>query len=372
MKSFAKNRFAVKKYNRIMRIANWLQDLPNKVTPAPFRLIQIGSAFWQSRALSVVTKLEIAEAIEDSSKSTHELAKQLNLKEDHLYRLMRMVASIGIFKEVSHRVFINNKTSQYLRKNNPDNVRSMVLMHNSPEMTMPWIESLESSIRDGGIPFKKNNKLDLFDYMNQNEAFDSLFSQAMDSVENVAGSDFLKDLQWNKFTRIIDIGGSKGSKSIAILKNNPLLKSVVFDRPQVIAEAKKYWHGKIEKSILNRIEFAEGDALKSIPKAESNTDVYFFMAVFHTFDDKACKQILLNLKKALGDKKPYIIIADAVASEIEIDSILASMDMQMLMGTKGRERTLREWKSLFHDTGFQIKEVIDIRTFVKYIVVEIM
>ncbi len=41
----------------------------------------------------------------------------------------------------------------------------------------------------------------------------------------------------------------------------------------------------------------------------------------------------------------------------------------MLMGTKGRERTKSEWESLFNETGFSIEQVMDIRTFAKYIVV---
>lgn len=371
MKNLIKNSLAVKKYKWIMRVANWLQQIPNKVTPAPFRIIQIGSAFWQSRALYVVTKLEIADALNNSTKSTTELAKQLNLNEGHLYRLMRMVASIGVFEELSHRVFKNNKTSHCLKKDTPDSVRAMILMHNSPEMTMPWIESLESCIKDGEIPFEKSNKLDLFDYMNKNQEFDLLFSEAMDSVENVAGSEFLKDLNWSKFSRIIDVGGSKGAKSLAILKENPSLTAVVFDRPQVIEKARGYWKGKVEKELLSRIEFIKGDMLESIPKAESDLDAYFFMAVFHAFNDEKCKLILQNLKKSIGSKNPYIVIADAVANEVAIDSITASMDMQMLMGTRGRERTLNEWIELFNDTDFAIEKIIDIRTFAKYIIVRI-
>ena len=188
MKKLSKNKFAIKRYGLLMRFANWLQQLPNKVTPAPFRLIQIGSAFWQSRALFVGAKLGLADALGDSEKSTSELAEILQLDEGHLYRLMRMLASSGIFKERSPRIFKNSKISDYLRRDNPDNVLAMVLMHNSPEMTKPWTDALEESIRDGGIPFEKSNTLDLFEYMNQNKDFDLLFSQAMSSVEKVAGN----------------------------------------------------------------------------------------------------------------------------------------------------------------------------------------
>ncbi len=370
MKTLLKNKLAVKRYKTIMNIGNWLSQLPYKLTPPPFRLIQIGSAFWQSRALYIAIKLGISDVLGSSKKSTSNIAETLNLSEDHLYRLMRMLASIGVFEELSPRFFKNNKTSHYLRENNPNNIRAMILMHNSREMSLPWMESLEESIKDGGIPFKKINKLDLFEYMNKNKDFDSLFSKAMDSVENVAGSDFLQDLNWKRFTRIIDVGGSKGAKSLAILKNNPKLKAVVYDRPQVIKEAENYWKGNIDNSLLSRVKFVEGNMLESVPPAESDTDAYFLMAVFHTFNNSQCQKILANLKHAVGNKKPYIIIADAVAEEMNINPFIAAMDMQMLMGTEGRERTLSEWNLLFKNTGFKIEEIIEARTFVKYIVLK--
>lgn len=173
--ALAKNKFSIKRYGKLMRFANWLQQVPNKVTPPTFRLIQIGSAFWQSRALYVGTKLKLADEIGDTEKSTKLLAEALQLNENHLYRLMRMLASMGVFTETSFRTFKNSKLSSYLRKDNSKNVRSMILMHNSTEMVKPWFDSLESSIRDGGIPFEKVNGVDLFQYMDQNKEFDSLF-----------------------------------------------------------------------------------------------------------------------------------------------------------------------------------------------------
>jgi hypothetical protein len=280
-----------------------------------------------------------------------------------------MLASIGVFTETSPCVFKNSKLSNYLREDNPDNVSAMILMHNSAEMTRPWFESLEASIKDGATPFEKTHGVDLFEYMNQNNEFDALFSRAMDSVENIAGTQFLKDFNWGKFKRIIDVGGSKGSKSFSILKANPTLKAVVFDRPQIIEGAREKWQSKENESVLERMEFVGGDILESLPQAESDDDVYFFMAVFHTFNDSDCKIILHNLKKAIGDKSSYVVIADAVAKDMNIDPITASMDMQMLMGSKGRERTMSEWERLINDTGFMIEQVLDIRTFAKYIVV---
>jgi hypothetical protein len=368
MKKLATNTFQVKLFNKLMGFANVLQNIPAKVTPPPFRLMQIGSLFWQSRALYVATRLGLADEIGDTEKSTKEISTNLQLHEDHLYRLMRMLSSMGIFDEIEPRVFKNSKISAFLRVDNPQNMRAMILMHNSPEMTKPWMEPLEESIRDGGLPFAKANGVDLFGYMNQNKDFDLLFSQAMDAVENLTGNLFLTDFNWGNFDRIIDVGGSKGSKSIAILKSYPNLKAVVFDRPQIIEAAKIHWNDKIASDVLVRIDFQPGDMFENLPTAESDNDLYVFFAIFHGLSDEECTRVLNNLKSAIGTKKPYVLFGDAVAEDMRIDPIVAAFDMQMLIGTTGHERTLSEWNRLLESTGFEIMEIINIRTFAKFIV----
>ena len=367
MKKLARNKFRVKLFEKVMSFVSLLQNIPAKTTPPPFRLMQIGSLFWQSRALYVATRLGVADVIGDTEKNTKKIAAELNLYEDHLYRLLRMLGSMGVFEESSPRSFRNNKTSSYLRADNPQNVRAIILMHNSSDMTQPWMESLEESIRDGGVPFEKVHGVDLFTYMDQHKNFDLLFSRAMDAVENLTGSTFLEDYNWGAFERIIDVGGSKGSKSIAVLESFPNLTSVVFDRAQVIVDASTYWKGKVSDAVLARIEFQSGNMLDNLPPAVSEKDLYLFFAIFHGMSDEESQQVLTNLKVAMGTKKAGVLIVDTVAEEMQVNQTVAAFDMQMLIGTRGRERTLSEWKELLESSEFEIVEVIDVRTFAKFI-----
>ena len=95
MAGYAKNRGKVRLYQRLIRIAHWIASLPNRVTPPPFRLLQISSAYWHSRALYVATRLGVADALGEGERPVGQVAQSLGLHEDHLYRLMRMLASIG-------------------------------------------------------------------------------------------------------------------------------------------------------------------------------------------------------------------------------------------------------------------------------------
>lgn len=360
--SYQLNSGAVRRFAKVMKFGAWLQSLSNNLTPPPFRLIQIGSAFWQSRALYVAARLDIATALADEEINADMIAIRIAANADATARLLRLLAAIGVFEETEPHVFRNNKVSAFLRTDNPKNVRAMVLMHNSDAMSRPWYEHLEQGVREGIPPFRISHEEDLFDYLDHHADLDSLFSEAMDSVEALTGDSFATDFDWCRFERIIDVGGSRGTKSLAILKRHPKLTALVVDRPQVITEAEHYWsthktHG------IERLCFQAGDALNTIPLAQSDKDIYLLSAVLHAFDDETSIAILRNVAKACGQSGARIALLEMVLPEIGSDVAGASFDMQMFMGSQGRERTLREWTALFNEAGTELEEVVGLQSF---------
>jgi len=111
---------------------------------------------------------------------------------DATYRLLRLLAAMDIFTEVSP-VCSAQQTVHCLRDGNQQNVRAMILMHNSPEMSRPWYEQLEQAVRGGDIPFSLTHGQELFTYLDEHADLDSLFSSAMDCVEALAGDSFVTD-----------------------------------------------------------------------------------------------------------------------------------------------------------------------------------
>ena len=360
--SYQMNAGAARRFAKVMKFGAWLQAIPNKLTPPPFRLMQIGSAFWQSRALYVATRLDIATVMGDEELDADAIATRVAANADATGRLLRLLAAIGVFEEKAPYVFRNNKISAYLRTDNPQNVRAMILMHNSDAMSRPWYERLEQGIREGVPPFHLSHGEDLFDYLDHHADLDSLFSEAMDSVEALTGDSFATDFDWGRFERIIDVGGSRGAKSFAILKRHPKLTALVVDRPQVIAEAKHYW-SKHNSSGIERLGFQAGDAFTTIPSAQSEKDIYLLSAVLHGFDDETCITVLRNVANATGQTGARIALLEMVLPEVGADVAGASFDMQMFMGSRGRERTLREWTAVFDDSGMALEEVVGLQSF---------
>lgn len=366
--SLQKHAGAVRGFSLLLKFSAWLRGLTDSLTPPPFRLMQIGSAFWQSRVLYVATRLDIANVLADGTLAVEAIARRVAADPDALYRMLRMLVAMGIFEETTPRHFSNNRVSGFLRADNPENVRAMIMLHNSQEMSRPWYEQFEAGVRSGQVPFRLAHGEELYSYMDSHPEFDALFTQAMDSVEALTGDSFATDFDWGRFGRIIDIGGSRGSKSLAILKRHAGLRALVVDRAQVVQEALPYWQGRADESVLARMTFQAGDVLEGVPAAESDRDIYLLSALLHGFDDATCIRALRNLVNAAGDAGARIAIMEVVMPETGTDLAGASFDLQMFAGTRGRERTLREWQALFDASGAALQEIVGLRSFGRILV----
>lgn len=345
-------------------LSNRLQRLPNKLMPPAFRLVQIGSAFWQSRALYVAVRLDLATALADQRLTPAELSVRLGVDQDAVFRLLRMLAAMGIFEIGRDGRVANNPLSQPLRADSADCVRNMVLMHNSPEMSRPWYEALEQGVRDGLVPFVLSHGEDLYGCMDRHPEFDALFSRAMDEVASLSGDSFATAFDWKAFDRVIDVGGSKGAKSAAILRRNPHLRATVVDRRQVIEQARAWWSAHGDPSCTGRIEFIEGNAVSGpLPAATGARDAYVLSAVLHGFDDATCIEALRQVVKAAGTTGAAIVLLEMVMPEHGADLTAASFDLQMFMGTRGRERSLREWEAVFRQSGVRLVEAVALASF---------
>lgn len=369
--SLQRRPLAARAFALLARVSNALQAWPNRMTPPAFRLLQIGSAFWQSRVLDVAARLDLATVLADAPLPAADLAAKVGADPQALTRLLRMLAAMGVFDEVAPGTYRNNKLSDALRTDRPNNVRAMVLMHNSPEMSRPWFEQLEQAIRSGEVPFRLQHGQDLYDYMDAHAGFDALFAQAMDQVEALTGDSFASGFNWQAFDRIIDVGGSKGAKSMAILKRHPHLQAVVVDRAQTIQNAASFWRERQGTGVadcLARMRFEVGDVLASVPVATSSRDAYLLSAVLHGFDDDTCVQALRTVAAAASEKGACIVLLEMVMPDHQADLTAASFDMQMFMGTRGRERTRSEWERVFERANLRLVEIVNLASFGKMLV----
>lgn len=352
---------AVRRFGRVMRFASRVQQWPTRLTPAPFRLLQIGSAFWQSRALYAAARLDIATRLGEETLTAEEIASRIAADGDAIARLLRLLAALGVFRETAPRRFANNALSGWLRRDHPRNLRAMILLHNDPAMCRPWYESLEEGLREGRAPFALSHGQELFPYLTDHPELERLFADAMDSVEALSGDSFATDFDWSRFHHLIDLGGARGSKARTILRHHPRLRATVVERPSVVAEARQHREGDAE---AERLTFLAADLQSYQPPPASPGDVFLLAAVLHCLDDAEAAAVLGRVAAAGAP----VVVLEQVLPEQGADLTAASFDMQMFMGTRGRERTQAEWQALAVKAGVVLEEIVALRSFARILV----
>jgi hypothetical protein len=179
----------------------------------------------------------------------------------------------------------------------------------------------------------------------------------MDSVDALTGDSFATEFDWRSFSRVIDVGGSRGAKAVAILRRHSHMNALVIDRPQAIQGAGESWSQEAV-SLTSRLKFQVGDALKCLPAAASHKDIYLLSALLHGFSDDTCAKILGNVYQAAAPKGALIIVMEMVLADCHADVAGTTCDMQMFMGTEGRERTMAEWGNLFSRSRLVLQETV--------------
>lgn len=148
------------------------------------------------------------------------------------------------------------------------------------------------------------------------------------------------------------------------------LAALVFDRNQVILTAAAYWMGKESPALLSRVTYQAGDFLESVPVARDDKDIYLLSAVLHGLDDENCVKVLRNLATASTGTGACIALMELVVSEWKADFSSAAFDMQIFMGTRGRERTLSEWQHLFDQSRLELEEQVGLQSIGKILVLK--
>jgi AraC-like DNA-binding protein len=323
-----------------------------------------------SKAVYIVAKLGIADYLKDGPKNLEELAEETKTHPNSLYRLLRMLASIGIFAETkgedtNQRRFELTPMASLLLSETKDSVRNFALLFGL-ESFKKAVDNLLYSIETGESSFKHANGLDIYEYMQQNQKDAQIFNGAMTSLTSSQVSSISSMYDFSRFNTIIDIGGGQGMLLSTIMKDNPKLQGILFDLPHAIESARVYFQGfakDINNDILSRCKLIDGDFFKSIPVVDA--DGYIIKNVILNWDDEAATVILKNCLQAMKTNhakqkpNPRLLVIDIIMPESSEPFMGKFIDILMLALTrKGRIRTEIEFRKLLDSSGFDTFNII--------------
>lgn len=307
------------------------------------RMLGLISGFWIARAIYLAAKLGIADCFDDTPKTIAQLAAETETDERSLYRLMRTLASVGIFTEVSDRCFALTPLAATLQSHSPESMRYVAMAQMGDDHSLGWSNGLHS-LRTGETAFDAATGMSSWDYYAQHPEAGWVFSQSMTSLFASVSQAVAATYDFSEFNTIVDVGGSQGSLISAIMRSYPHIKGILFDLPEVIATV----------SVDTNIQPVTGNFFESVP---SGGDAYLMRAIIHDWDDEKSLLILKNCHQAMPDRGKLLLVESILPPGNE-PSLGKFVDVLMLMMTGGRERSEEEYRSLLQASGFELTRVI--------------
>lgn len=306
-------------------------------------------AYWVSRCIYVVAKLGIADLLKDGSQHCDILAAATNTHSDSLYRVLRALASIGIFAETQTRCFELTPLADCLQSNVPDSIRAMAIFRGEEHYYKSW-GNLMYCLETGKSAFEDLYGMDLFEYNEQNPSRGEIFDQAMTSSKD-SYTEHLEAYDFSSINKLIDVGGGKGSFLAAVLEANPTMIGVLFDQAEVINRAKD---SQEIASVISRCQLVGGSFFEALPQGG---DAYVLKHIIQDWDDERSLAILQRCHQAMIEQGRVLVI-DYVLPPANEFSGSKFIDINMLvMCPGGRIRTEAEFEDLFKSAGFKLTKI---------------
>jgi SAM-dependent methyltransferase len=318
--------------------------------PAPVAMMGLITGYWVSQAVGAVALLGVADYLGNGPRSSDDLARDVKADPQALFRLLRLLASIGVFVEVAPRSFGLTALGETLRSDAPGSVRNFAITETAPGHWQPW-GRLSESIRTGQPMARAALGMEFFEWYAKNPDEAGFFSAAMGNLSAMAAGELVRVYDFSAARKIADVGGAHGVLLTTVLRANPTTRGILFDLPHVIAGA-----GEIiqAQGLSGRCELQSGDFFEAVPEG---ADLHLLKQIVHDWDDERATRLLKNCHRALAPNGKLLLV-EMVVPRDNRPSPAQAMDLNMLVLLGGRERTEEEYQRLLQGGGFMLDRVI--------------
>jgi hypothetical protein len=311
-------------------------------------LQQMITGFRWSQMLSVAAKLRLADQLRDGPVAVRQLAQAVGAHEDSLYRVLRALASRGIFAEEEGRRFRLTPAAELLRSGVPGSLRVAAEV-SGEDWYWNSFGSLRHTVTTGQTAFDHVYGKNTWDWFQDHPEPASLFNAFMNEVTAVHTLAITQAFDFSPYRVIADIGGGEGVLLAAALKQNPRARGILLDLPHVIHTAQN----KLE-SLKSRIQFAPGDFFRSVP---SGAGLYMLKNIVHDWNDDKARQILVSCRRAMPITAILLLIESVICGPNQPCEAKLG-DVTMMVRTGGRNRTEHEHRALLASAGFELRRIV--------------
>ncbi len=284
-----------------------------------------------TRALAIVSELGVPDALADGPRPAAEVANELGADAETLHRLLRALASGGVFAEETPGNFRNTSASELLRRGGG----WVDFAHLFGGVFYRAVGDLDAS---GEPTFPRSHGADFWSWLGAHPEERAAFDRAMEfGVRH--GLERLAPVEWRGDELVVDVGGGNGTLLAELLNVQPGLRGIVFDLPETVRD---------EAALEERIEFVPGSFFDGVPEG----DVYILSAILHGWDDEQAAAILHAIRAAARPDSRLLVLETVVPPGNEPGGG-KWLDLLLLALSGGMERSEAQWRALLEAGGFE-------------------
>jgi hypothetical protein len=312
-------------------------------------VVSMALGYVVGQALHAAAQLGIADLVAAGPRPIDDLAAAVGAHGPSLYRVLRMLAGVGVFIEDEGRRFAQTPLSETLRADVPGSIRAAVIWINEPMHYRSCGGTLQS-VMTGQPVFDDIFGMPYFDYLAAHPDAARIWDAGMACFSELENAAIARSYSFPAGAQIVDVGGGQGGFLAEALKTDPSLRGVLYDLPEVVENPRQL----TAACLLERCETVGGDFFEFLPPG---ADRYVFKRVLHDWDDETCVELLRRCRQALPETGRVLVI-DAVIPPGNDRHPAKIVDLIMLTALTGGERTETEFRALFAAGGFRLTRVI--------------
>jgi hypothetical protein len=314
-------------------------------------LARMINGYWVTQMISTAARLDVAGALAEGPKTAGALAERCGAHPRSLYRLLRALASLGIFAETEDGRFTLTPLAELLRGDVPGSLRGLALYSGDPRQHRygSWGDLYET-VRTGEPAFPRLTGMRPFAYLAANTDLAETFHAAMVSYTTESVGAVLEHYDFSPYPQIVDVGGGHGRLLAEILKTHARACGAVFDLPQVLDGARKLFE---QEGLAGRASCVAGDFFEQVPPG---ANLYMLKSVLHDWDDEKAVAILKSCRRAMTGEARLLLVESVIPSG-NAPGLGKLMDINMMVIHGGLERTHAEWAKLLEVSRFALEAV---------------
>jgi hypothetical protein len=306
------------------------------------------TAYRVSQAVHVAAVLGLSDLLSGGPLSVGDLATAARCDVRSLRRLLRALATVGVYQQLPDGRFTGTPLGDQLRSDIEGNARGLAAVVGRPHAWQAW-SALVDNVRTGQNAFASVHGQTSWEFLAEHPEESAIFDAAMMSMSDHAAGAILDAYDCGRFGLVVDVAGGRGALLAAILSRHPSMEGLLFDQPHVVSGAPQRL---AEAGVRDRCRIVGGDMFDEVP---AGGDAYVLKAILHDWEDPQARAILQTCRRAMTPAATLLVMERLLD---DANANVAFADLNMMVGPGGLERTTAEYADLFASAGFRLTRTV--------------